>query len=113
VAPAIRWQILILIDTISEPRALLISQICYPLMDSLLFWATSPAAYVKDNLPTSTHLSAQNLVMECFSKMCSHSNNIDLLLATPPWERMMKLFGILAEFLNSSNQVRLLAVPDT
>lgn len=80
-------------------------QVAFPLMDSLLFWVTTPAAYARDPLPAAPNLSIQTLVMEILCKMCAHSDNICMLLATPPWSRINSLFSILAKYLTEHDQV--------
>lgn len=81
-------------------------QICYPLMDSLLFWSTSTAAYARDGLANCRgDLSIQNLVMEILCKMCAHADNMNLLLATPPIHRITLLFSKLTKLLTETDQV--------
>ena len=80
------------------------------MLDGLLFWATTTAAYARDPIPHTHSLTIQNLVMEIFCKMCAHSENINLLLATPPMDRIVQLFQKLSKLLTETDQVGLLGI---
>ena len=80
------------------------------MLDGLLFWATTTAAYARDPIPHTHSLTIQNLVMEIFCKMCAHSENINLLLATPPMDRIVQLFQKLSKLLTETDQVGLLSI---
>nr|XP_057940346.1 AT-rich interactive domain-containing protein 1A isoform X3 [Doryrhamphus excisus] len=70
--------------------------ICLPLLDGLLHWAVCPSAEAQDPFPTlgpHSALSPQRLVLETLSKLSIQDNNVDLILATPPFSRMEKLYG--------------------
>ncbi|XP_062619647.1 trithorax group protein osa-like isoform X2 [Saccostrea cucullata] len=85
-------------------------EICMPILDGLLHWAVCPSSCATDPMPsTSTSvLSPQRLVMEALSKLCIHETNVDLLLATPPFDRIVQLFSILTKLLaNKSEPVTL------
>jgi len=76
--------------------------ICLPLLDGLLHWAVCPSAEAQDPFPTlGPHgaLSPQRLVLETLSKLSIQDNNVDLILATPPFSRMEKLYGILVRLI--------------
>ncbi|KAM9310317.1 AT-rich interactive domain-containing protein 1A isoform 2-T2 [Pholidichthys leucotaenia] len=70
--------------------------ICLPLLDGLLHWAVCPSAEAQDPFPTlgpHSALSPQRLVLETLSKLSIQDNNVDLILATPPFSRLEKLYG--------------------
>lgn len=76
--------------------------ICLPLLDGLLHWAVCPSAEAQDPFPTlGPHgaLSPQRLVLETLSKLSIQDNNVDLILATPPFGRLEKLYGNLVRLI--------------
>ncbi|XP_078279495.1 AT-rich interactive domain-containing protein 1A-like isoform X4 [Rhinoraja longicauda] len=76
--------------------------ICLPLLDGLLHWAVCPAAEAQDPFPTlgpNSILSPQRLVLESLCKLSIQDNNVDLILATPPFSRLEKLYGILVRVI--------------
>ncbi|XP_030605274.1 AT-rich interactive domain-containing protein 1A isoform X3 [Archocentrus centrarchus] len=76
--------------------------ICLPLLDGLLHWAVCPSAEAQDPFPTlGPHgsLSPQRLVLETLSKLSIQDNNVDLILATPPFSRLEKLYGNLVRLI--------------
>uniref|UniRef100_A0A8C9XIP4 AT-rich interaction domain 1A n=1 Tax=Sander lucioperca TaxID=283035 RepID=A0A8C9XIP4_SANLU len=76
--------------------------ICLPLLDGLLHWAVCPSAEALDPFPTLGHhssLSPQRLVLETLSKLSIQDNNVDLILATPPFSRLEKLYGTLVRLV--------------
>ncbi|XP_041351755.1 trithorax group protein osa-like isoform X4 [Gigantopelta aegis] len=84
-------------------------EICFPMLDGLLHWAVCPASCARDPLPTMSSisvLSPQRLVLEALCKLCIYDSNVDLLLATPPFERIVELFMCLSKLLaNRKEQV--------
>ncbi|XP_022248636.1 AT-rich interactive domain-containing protein 1A-like isoform X3 [Limulus polyphemus] len=78
-------------------------EISLPILNGLLHWAICPSSYAQDPFPTQpvySVLSPQRLSLEALCKLSIHDNNVDLLLATPPWSRIEKLFSFLAQSLN-------------
>uniref|UniRef100_A0A8C8JR93 ARID domain-containing protein n=1 Tax=Oncorhynchus tshawytscha TaxID=74940 RepID=A0A8C8JR93_ONCTS len=76
--------------------------ICLPLLDGLLHWAVCPSAEALDPFPMlGPHgaLSPQRLVLETLSKLSIQDNNVDLILATPPFSRLEKLYGTLVRLV--------------
>ena len=76
--------------------------ICLPLLDGLLHWAVCPSAEAQDPFPTlgpHSALSPQRLVLETLSKLSIQDNNVDLILATPPFRRLEKLYAILVRLI--------------
>uniref|UniRef100_A0A3Q3IY69 ARID domain-containing protein n=1 Tax=Monopterus albus TaxID=43700 RepID=A0A3Q3IY69_MONAL len=76
--------------------------ICFPLLDGLLHWAVCPSAEAQDPFPTlgpHSALSPQRLVLETLSKLSIQDNNVDLILATPPFSRLEKLYGNLVRLI--------------
>ncbi|KAH9519460.1 hypothetical protein Btru_002724 [Bulinus truncatus] len=81
-------------------------QVCFPLLEGLLHWVICPASVARDPLPTLTPgsvLSPQRLVLEALCKLCIHETNVDLLLATPPFKRILELFNVLVKLLADRN----------
>jgi AT-rich interactive domain-containing protein 1 len=81
-------------------------EICLPILDGLLHWAVCLSAYAQDPLPTmSSHsvLSAQRLALEALCKLCITDSNVDLLLATPPFSRIVQLLGNLVKLIADRN----------
>ncbi|KAM8796209.1 AT-rich interactive domain-containing protein 1A isoform 2-T2 [Eudromia elegans] len=77
--------------------------ICLPILDGLLHWAVCPSAEAQDPFPTlgpSAVLSPQRLVLETLSKLSIQDNNVDLILATPPFSRLEKLYSTMVRFLS-------------
>lgn len=76
--------------------------ICLPLLDGLLHWAVCPSAEAQDPFPSlglNGVLSPQRLVLETLCKLSIQDNNVDLILATPPFSRLEKLFGNLVRLV--------------
>lgn len=76
--------------------------ICLPLLDGLLHWAVCPSAEAQDPFPTlgpNSTLSPQRLVLETLSKLSIQDNNVDLILATPPFVRLERLYGNLVRLI--------------
>jgi len=76
-------------------------------MESILFWTTTSSVYAYDPLPDTHSLSARNLTLEILCKLCAHAENMNFLLATPPVERLRRLFQNLAKLLADTDQVGL------
>ncbi|KAM4795839.1 AT-rich interactive domain-containing protein 1A [Rhinophrynus dorsalis] len=77
--------------------------ICLPILDGLLHWAVCPSAEAQDPFVTlgpNAVLSPQRLVLEALSKLSIQDSNVDLILATPPFSRLEKLYGTLVRFLS-------------
>lgn len=83
--------------------------ICLPILNGLLHWAVCPSSCAQDPLPSmspSSVLSPQRLVLEALCKLCIHEANVDLLLATPPFNRIVQLINNLTKMLaNKKEQV--------
>ena len=84
-------------------------EICKPVLDGLLHWVVCPSSCASDPLPTvglTSVLSPLRLVLEALCKLCIHDKNVDMLLASPPYERIVQLFSVLTKLLaNKSEQV--------
>uniref|UniRef100_A0A452HGT5 ARID domain-containing protein n=1 Tax=Gopherus agassizii TaxID=38772 RepID=A0A452HGT5_9SAUR len=77
--------------------------ICLPVLDGLLHWAVCPSAEAQDPFPTlgpNAVLSPQRLVLETLSKLSIQDNNVDLILATPPFSRLEKVYSTMVRFLS-------------
>ncbi|XP_013384498.1 AT-rich interactive domain-containing protein 1B isoform X3 [Lingula anatina] len=80
---------------------------CRPVMEGFLYWAVNSSAYANDPMPTmspNSVLSPKRLVLESLCKMCIHESNVDLLLATPPFSRLIKLFTGLVRLLSDTSE---------
>ncbi|RWS22850.1 trithorax group protein osa-like protein [Leptotrombidium deliense] len=77
-------------------------KISLPILDGLLHWSVCPSSYAQDNLPTSSlsTLSPQRLSLEALVKLSTLESNVDLIIATPPWNRLDRLYKLLAKLLN-------------
>ena len=105
---ALREHTLVTLANISGQMSLITypEEICMPILDGLLHWAVCSSAYAQDPLPTmSSHsvLSAQRLVLEALCKLCITDSNVDLLLATPPFSRVVELLGNLVKLIADRN----------
>lgn len=81
--------------------------IAYPILDGLIHWCICTSARALDPLPSSAMvfmLSPQRLVLEALAKMSIVENNIDLILATPPFNRLDKLYSHLVQLLSHKHQ---------
>jgi AT-rich interactive domain-containing protein 1 len=78
----------------------------FPIFDGLLHWSVCPASVAFDNLPSTSLacLSPKRLALECLAKLSIREGNVDLILSTPPWSRMIKLFERLAELLSRNEE---------
>uniref|UniRef100_A0A1A9ZVM8 ARID domain-containing protein n=1 Tax=Glossina pallidipes TaxID=7398 RepID=A0A1A9ZVM8_GLOPL len=76
--------------------------IARPLVDGLLHWAVCPSAHGQDPFPScgpTSSLSPQRLALEALCKLCVTDNNVDLVIATPPFARLEKLCAVLTRHL--------------
>lgn len=83
------------------------SEVCMPILDGLLHWMICPSSSACDPLPSASsasQLSPQRLVLEALCKLCIHDDNVDLLLATPPFSRILILMGRLMRLLSERSQ---------
>ena len=101
---ALREDILVILSNISGRLKMNVypEEICLPILDGLLHWAVCPSSYAQDPLPcmsVNSVLSPQRLVLEALCKLCVTETNVDLLLATPPFSRIVHLFTILIKLL--------------
>uniref|UniRef100_A0A674AY35 AT-rich interaction domain 1B n=1 Tax=Salmo trutta TaxID=8032 RepID=A0A674AY35_SALTR len=83
--------------------------ICLPILNGLLHWMVCPSAEAQDPFPSAaphSPLTPQRLVLECLCKLSIQDNNVDLLLATPPFSRQEKLYATLVRYVGQrKNQV--------
>jgi len=71
------------------------SNLINQLIDGLLHWST---CYSDEG--QTYYLSTQRLSIEILTKLSVHDMNIDSILATPPFYRIISLFHILIDWLN-------------
>ncbi|CAF2256614.1 unnamed protein product [Rotaria magnacalcarata] len=74
------------------------SDLLYTLIDGLLHWSTCYSGEAIDSLQSSL-LSAQRLAIEILTKLSVHEMNMDFILATPPFYRIVSLFHVLTDWL--------------
>ena len=74
------------------------SDLLYTLIDGLLHWSTCYSGEAIDSLHSSI-LSAQRLSIEILTKLSVHEMNMDFILATPPFYRIVSLFHVLTDWL--------------
>jgi len=80
-------------------------EICIPVLDGLLHWASCNAACALDPLPSTpggSGPSARRLALEALCKLCVTDSNVDLLLATPPFRRIVCLLDDLVSVLSDA-----------
>ncbi len=79
------------------------------LLEGLTHWAVCPSSQAQDPLPSmAAHsvLSPRRLVLEAMCKLSIKERNVDLMLATPPFTRVVQLLSILVDLLaNRKEQV--------
>ncbi|XP_053200668.1 trithorax group protein osa-like isoform X2 [Panonychus citri] len=77
-------------------------EISLNILDGLLHWTVCPSSYAQDHLPTTTvqSFTPKRLALESLMKLSIIDSNVDLMLATPPWSRLEKMFTMLAKMLN-------------
>nr|XP_015833036.1 PREDICTED: trithorax group protein osa isoform X4 [Tribolium castaneum] len=84
-------------------------EIVRPILDGLLHWAICPSATGQDpfaSVGPSSLLSPQRLALESLCKLCVTNNNVDLVIATPPFSRLERLCAVLTKHLcRSEDQV--------
>lgn len=84
-------------------------EICVPALEGLIHWVVCPSSCATDPLPTvgpTSVLSPLRLVLEAMCKLCIHDKNVDMILAMPPYERIVQLFSVLTKLLaNKAEQV--------
>ncbi|UJR38169.1 hypothetical protein I4U23_030845 [Adineta vaga] len=74
------------------------SDLLYTLIDGLLHWSTCYSGEAIDSLHSS-FISAQRLAIEILTKLSVHEMNMDFILATPPFYRIVSLFHVLTDWL--------------
>jgi AT-rich interactive domain-containing protein 1 len=73
-----------------------------PVLHGLLEWSVSSSSYAQDPFPyvgANSQLSPQRLAIETLTKLCLHETNVDLILTTPPYSRIVRLTRFLAKKL--------------
>jgi AT-rich interactive domain-containing protein 1 len=84
-------------------------EVCFPILDGLIHWTICPSACAQDPLLPSAataHLSLQRLAIESLCKLCVTDINVDMILATPPFRRIVQLLAGLVRLLaNRTEQV--------
>lgn len=95
---AVREDILVLMTNITGQMNLSVfsDTISMPVLDGLLHWSVCPSAYAQDPMPAmspNSVLSPRKLVIEALAKLCVTEVNVDLILATAPFSRIVNLLS--------------------
>jgi len=80
-------------------------EICIPVLDGLLHWASCSAACAMDPMPSTPNASGpspRRLALEALCKLCVTDANVDLVLATPPFKRIVCLLDDLVNILSDT-----------
>ncbi|KAL8579570.1 hypothetical protein ACOMHN_025523 [Nucella lapillus] len=106
---ALRENALVVLANISSHMHMrdMANEVCLPILDGLLHWMVCPSSAACDPLPSassSSQLSPQRLVLEALCKLCIHEENVDLVLATPPFSRILLLLERLIRLLAERSQ---------
>lgn len=76
--------------------------ISLPILDGLLHWGICLSASALDPFPSRRNhslLSPKRLAIEALAKLSIQDNNVDMILATPPFQRLDRFFATLTQFL--------------
>ncbi|XP_027205642.2 AT-rich interactive domain-containing protein 1A-like [Dermatophagoides pteronyssinus] len=97
----IRMNTLVTLSNLSEHLDLCqySDKIILPLLDGLLHWVVCQSSYARDPLPPD-NLSCNIQALEIIAKLSIHQSNIDLILATPPFDRIEKMYQVLVESIS-------------
>ena len=108
---ALRENALVIIANITGKMKLVDypEEVSLTLLEGLIHWAVCPSSQAQDPLPTmsaNSVLSPRRLVLEAMCKLSIKEHNVDLILATPPFSRIVQLLSILVDMLaNRKEQV--------
>ncbi len=78
-----------------------------PILDGLLHWAVCLSACAMDpfpTLPATSPLTPKRIAIEALSKLSIQESNVDMILATPPFHRLEKLFSTLTQYLSDRKE---------
>ena len=76
--------------------------ISLPILDGLLHWSVCLSASALDPFPSRrSHslLSPKRLSIEALAKLSIQDNNVDMILATPPFQRLGRFYAALTQYL--------------
>ncbi|XP_063955013.1 AT-rich interactive domain-containing protein 1A-like [Lytechinus pictus] len=79
-----------------------VESVTLPMLDGLLHWAVCVSACALDPFPTMSSdspLTPQRLAIEALAKLSIQENNVDMILATPPFHRLERLYATLTQYL--------------
>lgn len=79
-----------------------VESVTLPMLDGLLHWAVCVSACALDPFPTMSSdspLTPQRLAIEALAKLSIQENNVDMILATPPFHRLERLYSTLTQYL--------------
>lgn len=77
-------------------------EVCAPLLGALLHWILASSADAVDPLP-GIRLSCQRLALEAMAKVCVVESNVDLVLATRPYSRIVLLLTRLVDLFRDGH----------
>lgn len=106
---SIREDALVIINNISGRLdfALYPEPISLPILDGLLHWSVCLSASALDPFPllsANSPLTPKRLSVEALAKLSLKENNVDMILATPPFERLERLFGFLTQYVGDRKE---------
>ncbi|XP_022082490.1 AT-rich interactive domain-containing protein 1B-like isoform X4 [Acanthaster planci] len=84
-----------------------VERVSLPILDGLLHWAICLSACAVDpfpTLPATSPLTPKRIAVEALSKLSIQENNVDMILATPPFHRLEKLFATLTQYLSDRKE---------
>lgn len=106
---SIREDALVIINNISGRLdfSLYPEPISLPILDGLLHWSVCLSASALDPFPLMSAISPltpKRLSVEALAKLSLKENNVDMILATPPFERLERLFGYLTQYVGDRKE---------
>ncbi|XP_038049309.1 AT-rich interactive domain-containing protein 1A-like isoform X3 [Patiria miniata] len=84
-----------------------VERVSLPILDGLLHWAVCLSACAMDpfpTLPAISPLTPKRIAIEALSKLSIQENNVDMILATPPFHRLEQLFATLTQYLSDRKE---------
>ena len=79
-----------------------VESVTLPMLDGLLHWGVCLSACALDPFPnvhSDSNLTPQRLAIEALAKLSIQENNVDMILATPPFHRLERLYATLTQYL--------------
>jgi len=80
-------------------------EVSLPLLDALLHWSVCRSSTASDPLVPGAYVSPHRYAIEILCKLSVQERNVDLLLATPPWDRIEFLLELLSSMLMLGEEI--------